>query len=124
MISKEQFETRVDALQEQLQEKLGLRGKSLAHRVQRGGRLLPKHVRRAGQTLIDAEQKISIPRVALQIDHGKVTRAFKTFDEHLSQIDPKARRKAKLLDWLGGLVFNLLLVLGGLFILAWWQGLI
>lgn len=124
MINKQKFDTQLGALHDGLQQKLGMRGRSFAQRVKRAGRLLPKHVRLSARTLIEAEQKINIPRLATQIDQPSVAKAFKTFGDHLSQIDPKERRRTIFLNWLGGLVFNLLLVLGATLLLMWWLGFI
>ncbi len=122
MIDRKQFDARRAALEEQLHDKLGLRGKTLRSRLRRAGRLLPRRLRAEGGYLVEAQKKLEHPRLATQVDPGRVSRAFDAFDQHLKGIDPADRRRSRLVHWLAGLVFNLL-ILGALVLLVLrWQG--
>lgn len=124
MIDRKQFDARREALETQLHEKLGLRGKTLAARLRRAGRMLPKRLRAEGQYLVEAERKLAHPRLATQVDAARVKKAFGALEEHLKSIDAADRRRSRLIHWLAGLVFNLL-ILGALVLIALrWQGVI
>ncbi|MGK7651814.1 hypothetical protein ACSQ76_05120 [Roseovarius sp. B08] len=124
MIDRKQFGTRREALEKQLYEKLGLRGKTLGTRLRRAGRILPKRLREDGRYLVDAERKLSHPRLATQVDEARVEKAFEALETHLNTIDAADRRRSRLIHWLAGLVFNLL-ILGALVLFALrWQGII
>lgn len=124
MIETQDLNRRIQELMEQLHAKLGLRGKSLRVRLGRAGRRLPKRLHRAGQVILDAEQKVAHPKLALLVDPHPVEAAFAEFKVHLAEIDPVDRRKGKLLGWLAGVVFNLILVIVLLLAVLRWQGLI
>ena len=124
MIDRDRFDQRAAALEEALQSKLGLRGRSLAARLGRAGRQLPGRIRRQGRVLTEAQQKLVHPKLARQIDDVRITGAFRDFDDYLGRIDPAERRKTAILRWLGGLVFNLIVIGAVLLALLRWQGLI
>ena len=121
MIDKQDFHTKLEALEHKLQSKLGVRGKSLQARLKRAGRLLPKRLHKQGTILLETQEKLVHPKLAVQLDSARVASAFKTFDDHLNAIDPRDRRKGKILGWLGGLVFNLLILAGVLIFVLIWQ---
>jgi formamidopyrimidine-DNA glycosylase len=124
VIDRKQFDARREALEKQLHEKLGLRGKSLQSRLRRAGRLLPKRLRLEGQYLVEAERKMSHPRLATQVDEARAHKAFDALETHLKTIDAADRRRSRVIHWLAGLVFNLL-ILGALALIALrWQGII
>ena len=124
MIDRKQFGTRREALEKQLYEKLGLRGKTLGTRLRRAGRLLPKRLRDEGRYLVDAERKLAHPRLATQVDEARVEKAFEALETHLKAIDAADRRRSRLIHWLAGLVFNLLILAAIVLIALRWQGVI
>lgn len=124
MVDRKQFDSRRIALEQALQAKLGLRGKSLRLRLNRAGRLLPKRLHAEGRYLVQAQEKLSHPRLSQQVDHARVAKAFDAFDEHLKTIDPRDRRRGKLVGWLAGLVANLIALAALVVLLLRWQGVI
>ena len=124
MIDQDKFRNQVDALEEGLRKKLGVRGKSLDRRLKRAGRLLPKRVRAAGQILTETQRKLVHPTLLKQVNPGQVTSAFATFNDHLKTIDPADRRKGKVLNWCGGMVLNFLAVGVLVAVVLRWQDLI
>ena len=124
MIDPDQFHQRAARLEASLQAKLGLRGKSLSARLRRAGRLLPRRVRADIAVLTEADTKLAHPRLARQVDPARVEAAFDAIEAHLGQIDPKDRRKGRILGWAGGLVVNLLLLVVVLVVILRWQGLV
>lgn len=105
-----------------MREKLGVRGSTLADKVRRAGRLLPRPVRAAAQKLIEAERLWPNPKLRRQIDPATLTGAAKQVHDHLSRIDRADRRRAYWLSVLTPLAFNLLVVLA--LVTAWvaWYG--
>lgn len=100
----------------------GVSGRSLAKSVKRAGRLLPGHVRRACQTIVDAEALTAHPKLSRCIDVGAIKAAEKAVLDHLATIDAKDRRKGKLLGLAGAIVFNLLLIVTAFVVWLVWSG--
>ncbi|WP_371227219.1 hypothetical protein [Roseovarius sp. 2305UL8-3] len=124
MIDPKELNQKVDTLSELLRSKLSVRGRTLEARLSQAGRTLPKRLHRAGQTIVDAQKKAAHPRLALTVDPDPVKAAYQEITAHLKTIDPADRRKGKLLNWLGGQVFNLMVIIALLVILLRWQGMI
>ena len=51
-----------------MEAKLGVKSHSFAQAIKRAGRRLPKKQRRQAQPLLEAEQKVEIPKLAPQLD--------------------------------------------------------
>ena len=64
------------------------------------------------------------PKLARLIKADQIDRAFTHLNEHLETIDPADRRKGAILGMLGGMVFNLILLIGALIAVLHWQGMI
>lgn len=124
MIETEKFNTRVTRLEELLQEKLSVRGKTLRARFARAGRRLPRRVQKAGRVITDAQANSDHPKLSRLSDPKAVDSAFREVTAHLKTIDPADRRKGAILSLLGSLVFNLLLLVAALIILLHWQSVI
>ncbi|MEO1138704.1 MAG: hypothetical protein AAFW87_04530 [Pseudomonadota bacterium] len=124
MIDKKRFDAKVEALEQNLQAKLGIRGKSLNARLARAGRLLPKRLHAEGRVLMETQTKVAHPKLATQLDETRITKAFDAFSAYLKPINPSDRRKGKILGWLGGVVFNFIVLTIILVIFLRWQGLI
>lgn len=124
MINPADFETRVAALEELLQGKLRVRGKTLGARLHRAGRRLPKRLRQAGRVLTEAQAQLANPRLARMIDPVRVQGAFDDLETFLGPIDPADRRKGAILGWAGGLVLNLMIAGAALVAVLRWRGLV
>lgn len=122
MIEIEKFRNRIAVLEGLMQAKLGGRGRSLAGRFARAGRRLPKRIRRAGRILTEAEARMSHPGLARLQDTKAINAAFSEITAHLETIDPVDRRKGAVLGVLGGVVFNLILLVGGILLFLHWRG--
>ena len=55
------------------------------------------------------------------IDEAKVTKAHRALVDHLKTIDPKERRKTRILKLLGAVSFNLLFVIAAFITYLWWR---
>ena len=124
MIEIETFQTRAAALEKLMQEKLGVRGRSLEKRFARAGRLLPKRIRRAGRLITEAQAALHHPKLARLQDPKALNTAFADVTAHLKTIDPADRRKGLVLGILGGMTFNLILLTAAIVALLRWQGVI
>ena len=124
MIDPKDLEKRVETLNELLQAKLGLRGKTLSSRLKKARRSLPKRLRREGQVIVDAQEKSSHPKLALIQDQSAVNVAFHEIMTYLKDIDPDERRKTNLLRWLAAQVLNIIIITIIVVLLLRWQGLV
>ncbi len=79
-----------DRVAQLMEDKLAIRGKGLATKLKRGGRMLPRQVRMAAQSLVQAADMANSPKLAMQVDNGQVTSAYDACMKHLSAL-PAAR---------------------------------
>ncbi|MCO6381334.1 hypothetical protein [Oceanicola sp. 502str15] len=107
-----------DGLAQMMGERLGIRrGETLADKLRRGRRLLPRKVRREAAFIAEAEARMEVPKFAFQYDAARVEKAEKVVRNFLETVDPVDRRKGIVLGILGWLAFNFLLVAG---LVIWW----
>jgi len=107
MIDPKPFQDKTAALSQLLQERLGIRGSTFSVKLRRAGRLLPRFARRAGGDVAQAEAMLAHPRLAALVDADRFNRAATILGDHLSEIDPKERRKTRALHLLASIVLNL-----------------
>lgn len=124
MIEIEKFHRRVADLEALMQVKLGGRDKTLSARFRRAGRSLPARIQRAGRVISEAQKAAANPKLARLQNSRTLANAFAEVTTYLETVDPADRRKGKVLGILGGLVFNLLLLVGAVLALLHWQGVI
>ena len=124
MIEIEKFHSRVAALETLMQTKLGVRGPSLSARFKRAGRRLPRRIQKAGRVISEAQTLSANPKLARMLDPKRLNAAFADVTTHLETIDPVDRRKGLVLGVLGGMVFNLILLIAAILALLYWQDVI
>ncbi|WP_162932948.1 hypothetical protein [Roseovarius sp. EL26] len=124
MVEPDKMDQRVKRLNDKLKEKLGLRGKTLEKRLKRAGRTLPKHLRREGAFIVKAQQQATNPKMARLIDQEALDRSFAMFRHYLKDINPTERRKDKIINFLGLLVFNLVVIAALYLLFLLWKGLV
>ncbi|MCX7890072.1 MAG: hypothetical protein N2422_10185 [Rhodobacteraceae bacterium] len=93
--SVQQMAARVGELME---DRLGLRGRSLADRLARGGRALPRRVRAAAEVLAAAEAGATQPRLVARLDHARLAEAYDICIRHLRPLGAAERRRSFVLD--------------------------
>lgn len=120
----DKLDQRIKRLNDKLKEKLGLRGKTLEKRLKRAGRSLPKHLRREGAFIVQAQQQVANPKMARLIDQAALDRSFAMFRHYLKDIDPIERRKDKIINFLGVIMFNLVAIATLYLIFLFWKGLV
>ena len=119
--SVQQMADRIAALME---ARLGVRGDGLAAKLRRGGRKLPAEVRAEAELLAEAAAQAGNPKLLMQLDHGRIAKAYDVCLKHLKQARRWEGRVDRLLAVTGRLVF-ILLAAGAVAVgLALWRGLI
>lgn len=107
-----------------LLERLGLKGQDLEEQLQKGGRKLPRRVRRAAGSLADAAQMVGNPRLRLRIDEAAVAKSYDICLRYLAPLGRNARLKAMARDIGTSIAFGLLVVGLGLAGYLAWKGVI
>lgn len=103
----QQMADRIAAL---LEERLRIRGKGLAAKMKRAGRMLPRGVRQAGRRLAEAAAMAQNPKLLPQVDEGKVAADYDLCLRHLSGLSLWDRRKAAVTSTATSIIFILLAV--------------
>ncbi len=118
------FYARVDELRTLFAERMRVKGRSLAEQVSRARWSLPRSIARQARYLAEAERLMHNPKLARMIDAEQVSRAYADVTAHLRAVDPKRRRRGRMLNMTAVLAANLLAVTGAVIAFLWWQGLI
>ncbi len=105
-------------------ERLDATGEGFEARLAHAGKRLPRHIRAEGRLIAEALALAEHPTLSRQIDQRRLKRACRAVERYLLGVDPWARRKAVFLDWLAGLAFALLVVLGLSLLVLHWRALI
>ena len=116
---------RAEELSTLLRDRMGVHlGDGFEAKFAKAGRRLPRWARRKGEVILEAMALETHPKLAQQINHAKVNRAFKELRYFLRRQDSKARVKNRILDWITTVAF-ILFVTGGLILcVMMWRGLI
>jgi hypothetical protein len=107
---------------ELMETKLGIRGKGLEAKLRRGGRLLPRQVRAAAQSLVTAEGMIRNPRLAMQVDNGQLAANFDACLKHLNGLPAASGWGGLALQSLRAIAFGVLSVAVALIAYLVWRG--
>lgn len=83
--------------------RLKVGGATLAEKLRRGGKRLPRHVRREAAYLAEAAQSARVPKLMVQIDHARMRYAYKTCLRHLKPLGAGERRKALAMQMITGI---------------------
>jgi len=124
MIDRNQFNQRVAELEQMLRDKLGLRGKTLAGRLKKAGRRLPKRQQKAAQVITGVQAVIDNPRLARLQDQQAVDAAFSEMSTYLKPLNRKDQRKGFALGLAGDMVIRLILLVVAVLAVLRWQGMI
>lgn len=116
MIDRAEFHGKIEALRAALEGKLRVKGADLDRQIRRAGRRLPKRQRRAAAVILGAQDWMGHPRLARLVDHRMVNAAFGDLHNHLGRLDPVEARRTALLRMLAGIVLNLMMFGGMLYL--------
>ena len=118
-VSVQQMAGRIAELME---ARLRIRGEGLAEKLRRGGRFLPRKVRRHAEYLAKADAEARVPRLLTRLDHERIAGADDACVRYLKPLGAGARRKAILLDMLTGLATGLFATGVLVIVLLLWRG--
>ncbi len=104
--------------------KFGVRGRSLEKAMKKVGRRVPSWVHKEVRVISEARGLTGHPKMMLQIDQVRVEKAFEAITAHLETVDRRARRIDRILDVLGSLSFNLIVLTALVILFLRWRGLI
>lgn len=116
------YQQRADRIAELIEERLGIRGKSLERKLHKAGRLLPRAIQRDGAKLVEALRLQQSPKMARLINEDEVQKAFQACERYLSEIDPWERRKAAAISFLSTNAFNLAAIAAVVVVVLVWRG--
>lgn len=111
-----------DKLASEMSQQLRVRAGTLADVAARAGRKLPRHLRAEAQVLIDAQTLAAHPKLSHRVDQKRLKKADRKLRAFLSKQDPRAERRAELLDRLAAIVFVVFVIVLAAFFLALSQG--
>ena len=116
-----QMADRVSAL---IEERLGVRGRSLGDKLRKAGRRLPKRVREAAGYLAEASEMAQNPKLLVRVDEGDVAQAYDTCLRHLNRQNRADRRKTAVVGAAASAAFGLLVVVVLVIAVIYWRGLV
>jgi hypothetical protein len=93
-----------------LEEKLAAKGRTLDKRLAFARRHVPRRVRRAGRSLVEAQNMSQSPVLARRLDSEHVAKSYDTICRYLGELDAKAERSRRRYNALAGVAAQVLLV--------------
>jgi hypothetical protein len=106
-VAVQQMADRVARLME---DRLRIRGRDLAEKLRRGGRLLPRAVRDEAAYLAEAVTMAQHPKIGRMLDEERIAHAYDACLRHLNGIGARERRIAALVGIAASVAFSLLVV--------------
>lgn len=116
-----QMSERVAAL---LEQRLGVRGRTLADKHRKAGRRLPRRVREAVSVLAEAEAMAQNPKLLIRVDEATVTVAYDLAVRHLNGVKRGEQRMNILVGMAASAAFGLLVVAVLVIGVLYWRGMI
>jgi len=117
----QQMADRVAALMEQ---RLKVAGKDLREKLRRGGRRLPRRIRREAEYLAEVAELALHPKMQLMLDDARIAAAYDACVKYLNPLGAADRMKGALIGVGGSIAFALLVVGAGVVAVLWWRGLV
>jgi hypothetical protein len=111
-----------EEVSELLGQKLGVRGRTLEDRLRRAGRRLPKKIQREAKVLVDAAALEGHPKLARQVDPQKAENAKRACVTWLETIDPAAKRRAAIWNFLAVNAAGILIAAAAVVVVLRWRG--
>ena len=121
-MDRQRFERQVETASAALHTRLGVGGPTLARRLKRAGRRLPRAVRAAGAEIVAVQAMAENPRLSRLVASERTDAAFATLEAHLKGIDPADRRRGVLLSLAAAVVLDLMIVAALVVAVLVWRG--
>lgn len=116
---------RSDELAVLLRDHLGVRmGEGFEAKVKHAGRRLPRWARRKSAVIIEAMALEAHPRLAQQVPHKNVDKAFKELRYFLERQDINTRRKNRVLDLIATIGFVIFATIALALVVMIWRGVV
>ncbi len=96
----QQMAARVAAL---IEARLNVGGATLDEKLRRGGKRLPRNVRREAAYLAEVAHNAKVPKLMVQIDHARAVHAYGACLHHLKRLGAGERRKTMAMQILTGI---------------------
>lgn len=103
-------------------QQLRLRVGRLADVTERAGRKLPRHLKAEARAIAEAEALAAHPKLAYRVDARRLKKAERKLRAFLEKQDPKAERRAEILDRLAAVVFVVFVTALAAFLIALSRG--
>ena len=111
-----------DALAARMATQLRVKGEGLAEVTAKAGRRLPRSLRSAAATVIEAEAMSDHPKLARLIDPRDIQKAERKLNRFLSRQNPKAARRNEVLDLIAKIAFVIFSIALAVFLFLLWRG--
>ncbi len=105
-----------------MDERLRARGNGLSEKLRKAGRLMPRKVRVAAESLAQAALMAQNPKLLRQIDESLVADAYDICVRHLGAIPAGYRRQSTIIGVASSIAFSLLAVAGLVAVVLYWRG--
>lgn len=102
--------TRATALQQQLSDVHGLKGRNLAQALARGRRVVPKALRQGGLQIAQGVAMVGHPKLERMIDFDALAKHAEALSAHLDSVDVADIRRGRLLALAGRIAFYVIVV--------------
>lgn len=119
--SIQQMAQRIAALME---ERLRVKGETLAEKLARGGGKLPRDIREQASFLAEGAEQAANPTLFQQLDHTRISQSYDACLRHLKSLDKWERRQAAAVTVLARIAGVVLVVAALAVSFAWWRGLL
>lgn len=117
----QQMADRVAMLMEQ---RMNIAGKGLRDKLKRGGRRLPRKIRREAEYLAEVAELAMHPKVQLMLDDARIAAAYDACVRYLNPLGAADRFRGALLGVGGSIAFALVVVVAGTIGVLVWRGLL
>ena len=101
-----------DHLAHLMGDRLDIRGDGFEAKLENAGKRLPRHIHTEAARIRESLVFATHPKLSRQVDSKQLKRSYKVIERYLLSVDPWARRRGIVLNWLAGIVFSLLVVVG------------
>ena len=107
---------------ELFEARLNIGGRTLADKLRRGGRRLPREVRREAAYLAQAVEQAKVPKLMVQIDHARTADAYDACLRYLKPIGAAERRRTLAMQILTGVGAAVFLTGALVLLILVWRG--
>ena len=111
-----------DSLAARMATQLRVKGEGLAEVTAKAGRRLPRHLRSAAETIVQAQTMAEHPKLARLVDEREIRRAERKLAKYLARQNPRAERLNETLDVIAKIAFVIFVIVLAVFFFLLWRG--